>query len=176
MSAPLRWAEGSVCAAKQEMLRSSRYTKLTEQISQSGCTHACVCATTGPASTAKQVKLRISELCSTQSTRRLGGNRIRLLLLCKRPLKAKKDNLGAVSAIALWPVAAWIQEGVKARRVSFGQPLGERRMRWEVLAKMLSTAAFRSPAFYSNHSRHCWQRLPANTLKAKYKFNHSSRK
>lgn len=75
-----------------------------------------------------------------------------------RPLKAKKDNLGVVSVIALRPVAAWIQEEVKASHVSFGQPLGERRMKWEVLAKMLSTAAFRSPAFYSNHSRHCWQR------------------
>lgn len=60
------------------------------------------------------------------------SDRVRLLLLSKRPLKAKKDNLGVVSVIALRPVAEWIQEGVKASHVSFGQPLGERRMKWEV--------------------------------------------
>lgn len=63
-----------------------------------------------------------------------------------------------VLVLLLWPVAVCTRKGSEP----FGRRLGYCGSKWQLLAKMLSTAAFSSPAFYSKHSRHCWPCATSN--------------
>lgn len=148
-----------VCAVEQGILCWSRYTKCS-WLNKSLKVDGSVCVSANPVATAKQVKFRITELCSTEGTKRLPfcsfSHRLQLLFFSLLPLRHRMGNVNVMLVIALRPVLVCTKKGVKASHVSFGWCLGECGSKWEASAKMLSTPASSSPAFYSNHSRRCW--------------------